>query len=320
MNTVGAATTPRTRSLVALGLTVIYATCFVAIKAGLAFAPLLFFGGLRALIAGLAWLGLVIALGRPVLPARRAWGWIMGLALTATTLTFSAMFLSPGLTGAGIASVLGNSQPIIAVVLAAMFLGERLTRGKGVALACGTVGIMLISSAALAGPDAYGFSGAMLALLASTGSAIGSVIVKRMGHQPSLLAVTAWQLIIGSLPLLGIAALVERDATVVWNLEFVGLLLFLALVGTSLTFALWYWLIQYEEVGRLTIVLFMVPVLGLAFAVLSFGEQIQALQAIGVLATLAGIGAVVWESWHGEPTPDAAGCTLQGSPGRDGSV
>lgn len=54
---------------VALGLTAVYAVCFVAIKAGLAFAPPLLFAGLRAEIAGVALLGLVVFLRRPAAPA-----------------------------------------------------------------------------------------------------------------------------------------------------------------------------------------------------------------------------------------------------------
>lgn len=49
---------------VALGLTAVYAVCFVAIKAGLAFAPPLLFAGLRAEIAGVVLLGLVVFLRR----------------------------------------------------------------------------------------------------------------------------------------------------------------------------------------------------------------------------------------------------------------
>ena len=303
--------TPGLRGLVAVGVAGIYGVCFVAIKAGLPYAPPFLFGGLRALIAGLALLAVAAVLRRPLLPARRVWPCVVALALTATTLTFGAMFLSPGQTGAGIASVLGNAQPVIAVILAAMFLGERLTRGKGLALALGLVGVVMISSAALSGPASDGFSGAMLALVVSAASAGGSVIVKRMGPQPSLLVVTGWQLVVGSLPLLVASAGLERDAPVLWTAEFVGLLLFLALVGTSLAFAAWYWLVQYEEVGRLTMFLFLVPVLGLGLAALTFGERVGPVEGVGVGFTIAGIGAAVWETWHREPAPEASGRTLQ---------
>ncbi len=68
---VQAAGTRSRRALVIL-LAVVYATCFVAIKIGLAFAPPLLFAGLRALIAGLALLGLLIIWRHPVLPARQS--------------------------------------------------------------------------------------------------------------------------------------------------------------------------------------------------------------------------------------------------------
>ena len=43
----------------AIGMAAVYALCFIAIKTGLAYAPPLAFGGLRALIGGVVLLGLV---------------------------------------------------------------------------------------------------------------------------------------------------------------------------------------------------------------------------------------------------------------------
>lgn len=282
--------------LILFGLTAIYALCFAAIKAGLPFAPPLLFGGLRTLIGGVFLLGLLIALRQPLLPPRQSWSWILALAFTAITLAFGAMFLSPGRTGAGIASVLGNTQPLIVVVLAAIFLGERMTRSKWLTLTLGLAGVMLISSQALAGPSAYGISGMALALAASAGASAGSVIFKRMRIPVNLLVITAWQLILGSLPLLAVSALIERETQVIWNVQFVGLLLFLALVGTSFANAIWYWLIQRDEVGRLTMFFFLVPLFGLGIAALAFGERISPLEGIGSLLTIAGVGVATWES------------------------
>jgi len=46
---------------------------------------------------------------------------ILPLGLLATTLTFGAMFASPAYTGAGIASVLGNTQPLIIILFSAQY-------------------------------------------------------------------------------------------------------------------------------------------------------------------------------------------------------
>ena len=289
-----------------VALTAITSVCFVAIKAGLPFAPPLLFGGLRALLGGLVLLGAVAVRREALLPARWAWPWILALALTATTVTFGAMFLSPGRTGAGLASVLGNMQPLAVVLLAAPVLGERLTRRAMVSLALGLLGVILMTAPALAGPDAVGISGVLLALAASVGAALGSVLVKRMGRPSAVLAVTAWQLIVGSLPLLGLSALVEHGARVVWSAEFVGLLLFLAVVGTAFTTAVWYWLVQRHDVGRLSLFFFLVPVFGLTLAALAFGERVSPFEGLGVGVIVIGIITVAAErSPHAAPQGQA---------------
>ena len=277
-------------TLMLIGLSGSYALCFTVIKAGLAFAPPLLFGGLRALIGGVALLGLTIVFRKPFLPPHKSWGGVLAMSLTATTLGYGAMFLSPGRTGAGIASVLGNTQPLLVVVLAAMFLGERITPSRWITLALGLTGVTLIAWQALVTSNAYGLSGAALALAASAGAAVGSVIFKRMQVTTGLLAVTAWQLILGSLPLLAISALSERSMPVIWNFQFVGQLLFLALVGTALVSTAWYWLVQRGQVSHLALFLFLVPVFGLGIAALVLGERVSLLEIVGSLLTVAGIG------------------------------
>lgn len=277
-------------------LTVIYSVCYVMIKAGLAYAPPLLFGGLRTLIAGAALLGWEFVRREPILPSRRSWKALSVLALVGTTLVFGAMFLSPGLTGAGIASVLGNSQAIITVALAAAFLGERLSPGKAATIALGLSGVILIAYPALRDSNIESTLGIGLALAASTGTAAGNVIIKRLRMRQGLLAFAGWQLVLGSLPLLFFSRLIEHGHEVTWNMEFGGLLLFLALVETSFPTAAWYWLVQQEDVGRLSLFFFLVPVFGLATAWLVLNEAINLYEGTGIVVILMGIGALIWEA------------------------
>lgn len=290
------------RILSVLAFTLIYAVCFTIIKAGLAYAPPLRYAGLRALIGGTALLALVFVQRGSLLPERRNWPSLLALALTSTTITFIGMFLSPGRTGAGIAAVLGNTQPLFTIALAAWWLNERLTRGKAIALGLGLLGVLLIAVPTLTTGAAFGEAGALLALMASGGSAVGSVIVKRMRTR-NLVATAGWQLLIGGTPLLIASILFERDTPVVWSGAFVAMLLFLALVGTSFATALWYWLIERTEVGRLTLFLFLTPVLGLALAVVVFGERIGWIEGMGIGVTLLGVGVTLRDDQRKPPTP-----------------
>jgi drug/metabolite transporter (DMT)-like permease len=275
-------------------VTVLAAVCYVGIKIGLVDAPPLVFGGLRALIAGIVLLGVAATSRAPWRPSRRdAWPLTL-LALTATTATYGAMFASPAQMGTGLASVLGNLQPLFVLVLGALFLGERLTQGKGVALAAGLVGVGLILYPALT-PSAGGSGSAMgasLALGASAGAAVGNVVVKRIRVRPGLVALTGWQLVIGSVPLLITAALQPGGLAIRWTATFTLVLLFLALLGTALPTTLWFWLLQDEDAGRLSMFLFLIPVLGLGLGAVAYGERIGLLEGAGVLVIVLGLAAV----------------------------
>jgi drug/metabolite transporter (DMT)-like permease len=106
------------------------AACYPAIKTGLEFAPPLWFAGTRTLLGGLVLLLVLVLRRKPLWPEARLARWILPLGGLATTLTFGAMFVSPAYTGAGIASILGNTQPLIIMVLAHRFSMNKLCRAR----------------------------------------------------------------------------------------------------------------------------------------------------------------------------------------------
>lgn len=101
---------------------------------------------------------------------------------------------------------------------------------------------------------------------------------------------------LGSLPLLAVSGLIEHGYEVKWTIEFGGLLLFLALVQTSFTTAVWYRLIQKEEVGSLSLFLFLIPIFGLGISALVFNEPINLVEGVGIAVILAGMGMLIWEA------------------------
>lgn len=277
------------RRLALIGLlTVVYALCYSAIKVGLPYAPPLRFAGLRAALGGLTLLVAVLVLGQPILPPRRLWRGTVALAVLSSFVGYGAMFMSPGRTGAGISSVVGNTGPIFTLVLAALFLGEPLTRGKIVALVLGTAGVTTIAWPAVLDPNGGTATGAALPLIAAIGAAAASVLLKKLDVGKHLLRVAGWQLLLGAIPLLLFSAALETGG-VRWTPTFVALLAYLGLIGTALALSIWYWLIQREQVGRLSLFLFLVPVFGLGLAHVAFGETIGLNEVLGVTLALTGI-------------------------------
>ena len=301
---------PGTRVGLAILVAALYATCYSAIKASLPLAPPLRFAALRAAVAGVTVLVIVAALRQPLLPPRRLWPGVAALGLAGTSVAFGAMFLSLERSGAGLASVLGNTTPLLVIVLAALVLKERVTPSKGVALALGFAGTALIGLGGSEGTGWSGLAGAAIPLIAATANATENVLVKKLDAGSAVLRVAAWQLLVGSVPLFVLSVWLETGARIVWGPTFLGFLALVAVLGTAVATSRWYRLVQSDDVGRLSLYLFLIPVLGLALASALFRERLGRTEMTGIALAIAGIGWAMRESLR-DPLPTV----LEGSHG-----
>lgn len=276
----------RTHIAVAVVVALAYAGCFVAITLGLPYAPPLRFAGLRALIAGGVLIAASGAAGRGLIPPLRLRPWVLVLGAV-LAVQYAAMFLSLQRAGAGLSSVLANTGPILLILLAAVFLEERITSITAGAVLVGAAGVALIAWPR-AGEATLGLVTVALPLGVALGAAVETVLLKRLRVGSALMAVAGWQLLIGGVLLLGVSAVTE-PAHIVWTAELMAAIAFLALPGTALGLGLWYWLVQREAVSRLAGFMFMVPVAGLLLAWAFFGETVTAWRGVGLLLALGGI-------------------------------
>lgn len=266
----------------------LYAVCYSGIKGGLAFVPPLRFAALRAVGGGALLLAVLAVRGQSLVPARRLWPATAVLAAVGPVAGFAAMFASPSHLGAGLASVLGNTGPLLIIGLAAAFLGETVTSAKLGALACGIAGVTLIAWPRGASNWGTHPVAIVLPLLAAISGATESIIVKRVSVGADAISVAAWQFLLASLPLFALSTSLEASASIRWVTPFVLNVTLLAAGATAGATAIWYSLIRDGDVGRLSLMLFLVPVLGLALGVTLFDERVTAIQAIGVAVVLAG--------------------------------
>lgn len=275
-------------ALLVVLITLVASSCFVAIRNVAEFSPPLRFAALRLALAAAALLPLLPLTGRPLLPPRRYWPALAVLAVAPTAIGYGAMFASPGLAGAGLASVLGNTQPLLVLAAGPWLLHERLTARTLLALTIGLGGILLVTLPLLSGPDGLRFGrGALLALISSAGLAVGTIVVKRLPRDAPILTLTAWQLLLGAAPLALASRVLEAGEATVWSTSFVVTLLYLAVAGTTFVTVAWYHLLGRHEAGRLSLTFFLVPAFGLALAALLLGETAAPIQIAGVALIVA---------------------------------
>ena len=112
----------------------LWASCYPLITVGLDSAPHLTFAVLRAVLAGTTLLAVGIILRKPFPRDGSIWGWIILAGLGMTGLGYYGMFHAAEFVSPGLATVIANSQPLIAAGLAFAFLGTMIGMEEGEAI------------------------------------------------------------------------------------------------------------------------------------------------------------------------------------------
>lgn len=196
--------------LALFALTLIWGYSWVLVKQALAYAPPFSFVAQRCVGGGLALLLIVKLMGHPLkLPAP---GPLLAISLIqgAGFMALSTWALVEG--GAGKTAVLVFTMPVWTLLLAWPVLGERVRGAQWIAAICALGGMTLII-------EPWHLHTSLFSKFLGVGAAlcwaIGTVLVKRLrAQQPvNLLSLTAWQLLLGSLPLMLLAVVVPEHPT-----------------------------------------------------------------------------------------------------------
>ena len=271
----------------------LWAACFPLITAGIEFAPHLTFAALRAMLAGLTLTALALALRRPLPKEGRVWAMVAVVGLGATSLGFLGMFHAAEFVSPGIATVIANTQPLMAAGLAGIVLNERLTAHGKAGLALGFVGILVIVSPQLLseGQNNY-ILGVAYIVLAALGITVSNVLIKRIAGNVDALMAMGLQMLIGSIPLILGAWAMEEPTAIRWSFTFIAALLGLSLFGTALVYWLWFSVLEKAPLNRANAFSFLIPIFGLTIGALFYGESLGWSQLIGIALTVLGVGLV----------------------------
>lgn len=276
----------------ALLVMVLWAACFPLIGLGLQDAPHLYFAALRALLAGLALLFVAVVLRRPVPRGVMNWAQLTGIGIGATTLAFLGMFHASEFISPGLATVIASTQPILAAALGYLLLGERPGWVGHAGMALGFVGILLIVWPGVGAPSGGYALGLAYLLLATLGITFSNVLIRRVAGTVDAIMAMAIQLLIGAVPLLLAAAMLEEADDILWTGPFIFSLLALSLAGTALAYWLWCRVLEITELYRANVFTYLVPGLGLAMGAFFYDERISTMTVFGILLTVAAMWLV----------------------------
>nr|WP_255633068.1 EamA family transporter [Demequina sp. TTPB684] len=238
---------------------------------------------LRALPAGL----ILLAVTR-TLP-RGAWWWKAAVLGTLNVgAFFPLLFIGAYRLPGGVAATVGAIQPLIVVMVAHLWLGERATGVKVAAGVAGVAGVALLVLTPAARLDGVGVAaaigGAML-------MAAGVALTKAWGPAVPPLTMTAWQLTAGGIFLLPIAA-IEGLPDAPMTLTNVAGYLWLGIVGTVIAYSLWFRGLGKLEASVVTFLSLLASVSAAAIGWIALGQSLTALQVAGGVLALGAVAVV----------------------------
>jgi drug/metabolite transporter (DMT)-like permease len=290
-----------------------WGTAMVAMKGAIQDTTPYFLAGFRLVPAGVLVLVAATIAGLPQPKTWQAWAWIAGFALVDGAL-FQG-FLAQGLmrTGAGLGSVMIDSQPLAVAVLARVLFGELIGLVGWIGLAVGVLGIGLLglpkdwllglfnqvfdTATVVAGETtAYNLfdpslfdNGQWLMLMAALSMAVGTVMVRYVSRFVDPIVATGWHMILGGLPLFALSAQFETEQ---WSrlvpAEW-GALLYATVFGSAVSYGLFFYFASKGNLTSLSSLTFLTPVFALVFGNFFLDETLEPFQWFGVSLTLVSI-------------------------------
>lgn len=285
-----------------------WGTAMVAMKGVIPNTTPLFMAGIRLVPAGILVLLSAVLMGRPQPRGWSAWLWIILFAVVDGTL-FQG-FLAEGLvrTGAGLGSVMIDSQPIAVALMALWLFGEQIGAIGWLGLALGIVGISLLGlpdewiMGLFQGNISFDAShlgmnllhdlfqnGQWLMLLAALSMAVGTVLMRYVSRHADPVAATGWHMILGGLPLFALSSQVEVNQ---WgNLDWSNWVAmgYSTIFGSAIAYGLFFYFAVSGSLTSLSSLTFLTPVFALLFGNLFLSEMLSPIQWGGVGLTLVSI-------------------------------
>ncbi len=272
-------------------LTVIWGTTWAAIRIGLGGVPPFTGVALRFALAGLLLLAFAARLRIPLGRSRREVGlWIVN-GLLSFCGSYSIVYWAEQYIPSGLAAILFATYPLFVAILAHFMLpGERLSVSSVGGLLLGIVGTAVIFSddlRLLGGASAR--TAGLVMLLAPLLAATASVVVKRWGGGIHPVSLAAVPMLFCGVVMAPVAFALERGRPVALDARSLAALLYLAILGSAVTFTIYYWLLAHAAATRVALMSYLLPIVAVAVGWVLFREPLRARVLAGAALVLGGV-------------------------------
>ena len=213
----------------------------------------------------------------------------LGIILYHFGLNYGEQYIS-----ASAASVIIATIPIFVVILAAIFLKEKITLKIVLGVLLSLVGVVVISTVGKSDGlfEIKYISGALAVLLAAVLGAGYTVAGKKMLQRYSALSLTVYVCLLGSLGLIPFISSSLFEEVAAMSLTGWSVVIFLGVFPTVIGYVLWYVALEIKSASEISVYLYFVPVLSTIISYILFREAITWLFVFGGALVILGLHVV----------------------------
>lgn len=296
--------TPWKISASALSAVALWGLAFPLIQIGLDdFSPVML-GFLRFALAAAVMAAIVFMrfkASEVAVTLRKEWKPLLLLGLLYVTIPNVAQNIGLEHGTSSVASVIQSSGPVMTLLFAALLLGEKVTRLKGLGTVIAMSGtVMLVAGDGISvGDDGFVSNALILASAASYG--LAWVSAKRMMDSNPPLLVIGLSIMFGT-AMLAVSVPFEPDMSASFDVESVTNLLVLGVLCAGASSVLYLRALEREEASRLAFFIYLMPVFASLFAWTIRGERVEPWTVLCAAVIAAGIAVATRRSSQGSST------------------
>jgi len=266
---------------------------FPLLKIAVRYIPPLTLGWVRYMVAALPLLIYFIVKEGPgslLKPLKRDWHLFVAMGFLMVALPNATQNIGIKYTTSSMSALIQTSEPIFTILLASMFLGERLSMRKvgGTVMAL-LASVLLVWLGGLSLGGGKVFVGNVLMFICSVSYGISAVFTKAALRRNDPLKTAAIAMFLGSIMLIPTSLVIGEPID--W---FIGMpdiawlvLALLCLFPCLFATVLWYHVLTYTEVSRQILFLYLIPVFASIGAFVTWGEILTPISiALGLVIVI----------------------------------
>jgi drug/metabolite transporter (DMT)-like permease len=251
----------------------------------------------RLILAGVVLLLLLRALGHSLSLTPALWAAVAFMGVINNVIPFALITWGQQHIDSSLAAILNSTMPLFTVIIAPLWIKERLTFDGALGVLVGFAGVFVLIGADLRQIAESSTLGQIAVVGASACYATGTVFARRYLQERPPVVLASGQMMVASALLLPVALAVDRPFDLHTSAKAALAWVALGVASSGLAYVIFFWLVQRLEALQVSLVAYLIPLVAVFVGWTVLDERLGANSLGGLVLIVLGI-FIVQGGWQ----------------------